>query len=149
MSQKDQVDIKAIAQAADAKLRLLDTLLWEHRGERVLIFTSDNATVYTISRRFLIPAITHQTKVKERHETLRRFNDGEYPFLDLGPVNGLMVGETVIALGNPFGIGLTVTTGVVGGLDRTLRAPRPEAPPTRPGTRSPQASEPEKVTWLR
>jgi serine protease Do len=33
-----------------------------------------------------------------------------------------MMGETVIALGNPFGIGLTVTTGVIGALDRTLRA---------------------------
>jgi len=52
-----------------------------HRGDRALIFTSDNDTVYKISRGFLIPAITHQTKVKERHETLARFNAGEYPFL--------------------------------------------------------------------
>ena len=46
-----------------------------------MIFTSDNDTVYKISRDFLIPAITHQTKIKERHETLERFNAGEYPFL--------------------------------------------------------------------
>ena len=31
--------------------------------------------------RFLIPAITHQTRVKERHRTLQRFNAGDYPFL--------------------------------------------------------------------
>ncbi len=72
---------REIAQAPAAKLRLLERLLAHHRGDRVLIFTSDNATVYRIARRFLIPAITHQTKVKERHETLARFNDGRYPFL--------------------------------------------------------------------
>ncbi len=72
---------KAIAQASEAKLRQLERLLGRHRNDRVLIFTSDNETVYKISRRFLIPAITHQTKVKERHETLQRFNAGDYPFL--------------------------------------------------------------------
>ncbi|MEM9555552.1 MAG: DEAD/DEAH box helicase family protein [Acidobacteriota bacterium] len=72
---------KTIAQASDAKLRLLETLLHRHRDDRALVFTSDNATVYRISRRFLIPAITHQTRVKERHEILSRFNEGTYPFL--------------------------------------------------------------------
>jgi superfamily II DNA or RNA helicase len=72
---------KAIAQASEAKLRLLERLLARHRGDRALIFTSDNATVYRIARRFLIPAITHQTPVKERHEVLERFNGGDYPFL--------------------------------------------------------------------
>ena len=72
---------KSIAQASPAKLRLLDRLLVQHRRDRILVFTSDNDTVYRISRRFLIPAITHQTKVKERHEILQRFNVGDYPFL--------------------------------------------------------------------
>ena len=72
---------KAISQASDAKLRLLERLLQRHSADRVLIFTSDNDTVYKISRRFLIPAITHQTKVKERHQNLQSFNQGEYPFL--------------------------------------------------------------------
>ncbi len=72
---------KAISQASNAKLRLLERLLQRHSGDRVLIFTSDNDTVYKISRRFLIPAITHQTKVKERHQNLQSFNQGEYPFL--------------------------------------------------------------------
>ncbi|HZO15474.1 MAG TPA: helicase-related protein, partial [Polyangiaceae bacterium] len=39
--------------------------------------TEDNATVYLIARRFLVPAITHQTKVKERSHILRAFNAGE------------------------------------------------------------------------
>ncbi len=72
---------KAIAQASGAKLRALEDLLHRHRMDRVLIFTSDNATVYKISRRFLIPSITHQTKVKERHEILSSFNEGRFPFL--------------------------------------------------------------------
>lgn len=72
---------KAISQASEAKLRLLETLCERHRQDRMLIFTSDNETVYKISRRFLIPAITHQTKVKERHALLSAFNRGEIPFL--------------------------------------------------------------------
>lgn len=72
---------KAISQASEAKLRLLETLCERHRQDRMLIFTSDNETVYKISRRFLIPAITHQTKVKERHAVLSAFNRGEIPFL--------------------------------------------------------------------
>ena len=72
---------KAISQASEAKLRLLERLFAQHRHDRCLVFTSDNDTVYKISRRFLIPAITHQTKIKERHEILSRFNAGDFPFL--------------------------------------------------------------------
>ncbi len=72
---------KKIAQAAPAKLRELENLLERHRGARVLIFTADNATVYQIARRFLVPAITHQTKTKERRTVLQHFRDGVYPVL--------------------------------------------------------------------
>ncbi len=72
---------KRIAQASEGKLRKLEQLMARHRHDRVLIFTHDNATVYRISRQYLVPAITHQTKVKERHDLLRGFNDGEFPFL--------------------------------------------------------------------
>jgi superfamily II DNA or RNA helicase len=70
---------KTLAQAAPGKLQLLETLLDKHRHDRVLIFTYDNATVYQIARRWLVPAITHQTKAKERHLILQRFHSGEYP----------------------------------------------------------------------
>jgi superfamily II DNA or RNA helicase len=72
---------KKISQAAPAKLRLLEQLLDRHRTDRVLIFTADNATVYQIARRFLVPAITHQTKTKERRLILDRFHSGDYPIL--------------------------------------------------------------------
>jgi superfamily II DNA or RNA helicase len=72
---------KRLALAAPAKLQILDRLLQRHRLDRTLIFTYDNATVYRIARRFLVPAITHQTKTKERRQILDRFHSGEYPIL--------------------------------------------------------------------
>jgi superfamily II DNA or RNA helicase len=72
---------RRLAQAAPAKLELLAELLTKHRGERTLIFTADNATVYRIARQFLVPAITHQTKTKERRAILQRFHGGEYTVL--------------------------------------------------------------------
>lgn len=74
-------EAKEIALGTDGKLRVLSNLIAEHYPERTLIFTADNATVYRISQQFLIPAITHQTPVKERHEILTRFRAGEYKTL--------------------------------------------------------------------
>lgn len=71
-------DARAIALGTEGKIRLLTDLLAKHYPERVLIFTNDNATVYRISQDFLIPAITHQTPVKERHAILERFRAGTY-----------------------------------------------------------------------
>jgi superfamily II DNA or RNA helicase len=69
---------RELAFAAPAKLDYLELLLHVHRRDRMLIFTEDNATAYAVSRRFLVPAITHQTKVTERSELLARFGDGRY-----------------------------------------------------------------------
>jgi superfamily II DNA or RNA helicase len=74
-------EAKEIALGTDAKLRVLIDLITEHQTERILIFTTDNATVYRISQQFLIPAITYQTPVKERHDILTRFKAGEYKTL--------------------------------------------------------------------
>ena len=70
---------RRLSLAAPAKLGVLQKLLDHHRQDRVLIFTNDNATVYEIARRFLVPAITHQTKAKERRHILDCFQSGEYP----------------------------------------------------------------------
>jgi len=72
---------KAIERTASGKFTALEQLLRKHSGERFLIFTADNATVYEIARRYLIPAITHQTKTKERKQILARFHSGEYAML--------------------------------------------------------------------
>ena len=56
----------------------LEELLRQHARDRIIIFTADNATVYQIARQFLVPAITHQTKTRERKQILERFHSGEY-----------------------------------------------------------------------
>jgi superfamily II DNA or RNA helicase len=65
-----------------------------------LIFTADNATVYRIARQFLVPAITHQTKAKERREILLRFNAGTLPIVATSKVlnEGVNVPEANIAI---------------------------------------------------
>ena len=70
---------KAVALEAEAKLVLLESLLKQHRKDRVMVFTESNRFAYRISARHLLPAITHQTKTKERKQILERFNTGEYP----------------------------------------------------------------------
>jgi superfamily II DNA or RNA helicase len=69
---------RELAFAAPAKLDYLELLLAEHRKDRVIVFTEHNSTAYAVSRRFLVPVITHQTKVTERSDVLARFADGRY-----------------------------------------------------------------------
>jgi Do/DeqQ family serine protease len=45
---------------------------------------------------------------------------GPLPFIALGSSSDVMIGETVIAIGNPFGLSHTVTTGVVSAVGRSL-----------------------------
>jgi serine protease Do len=46
-------------------------------------------------------------------------DDGDLPYIELGDSDKLEVGDLVIAIGNPFGVGQTVTSGIVSGLART------------------------------
>jgi superfamily II DNA or RNA helicase len=69
---------RRLAFGAPSKLEYLERLLSRHRDDRAILFTQDNATAYEISRRFLVPVITHQTKVKERSEILSGLKNGEY-----------------------------------------------------------------------
>ncbi|NJO72186.1 MAG: DEAD/DEAH box helicase, partial [Oscillatoriales cyanobacterium RM1_1_9] len=69
---------KELALCTEAKFKVLTQLLEQHYPEKTLIFTADNATVYRISQSFLIPALTHQTPVKERHHILSQFRQGDY-----------------------------------------------------------------------
>ena len=91
---------KKLALGTSAKLRTLDFLLKKHAQERMLIFTSDNDTVYAISAAFLIPAITHHTPTKERKEILEAFNHGDYLALATSKVlnEGVNVPEASVAV---------------------------------------------------
>jgi superfamily II DNA or RNA helicase len=93
-------EARAIAFGTAGKLRVLADLLAQHHPARTLIFTEDNAMVYRISRECLIPAITHHTPVKERHDILQRFRTGEYPVVVTSRVlnEGVDVPEASIAI---------------------------------------------------
>ncbi|PNY80450.1 DEAD/DEAH box helicase family protein [Deinococcus koreensis] len=93
-------EARSLAYGTEGKLRVLEEILAEHPQDRTLIFTDDNATVYRISREFLIPAITHQTPTKERHAVLERFRAGEYRTLVTSRVlnEGVDVPEASVAV---------------------------------------------------
>lgn len=93
-------EARAIALGTSGKLRVLADVLSQHYPEQTLIFTNDNATVYRISQEFLIPALTHQTPVKERHEILQKFRQGEYKILVASHVlnEGVDVPEASVAV---------------------------------------------------
>lgn len=113
-------EARAIALGTDGKIRVLTDLLNQHYPEPVLIFTNDNATVYRISQDFLIPAITHQTPVKERHDILDRFKQGIYKTLVVANVldEGVDVPDVRIAI---FLAGSGSTRQFVQRLGRVLR----------------------------
>ena len=52
---------------------------------------------------------------------LRVASDEALPWIEPGTSSDLMVGEPVIAIGNPFGLSHTVTTGVISALGRSIR----------------------------
>ena len=52
---------------------------------------------------------------------LKLEGNGAFPFVPIGKDDSILIGETVIAIGNPFGLDHTVTTGVVSALGRTLQ----------------------------
>ncbi len=53
---------------------------------------------------------------------LRILSEESLPFVPPGDSTDLMVGEPVIAIGNPFGFSNSVTTGVISALDRSVNA---------------------------
>ncbi len=91
---------KQISLASRGKLMVLEGLFRQHAKDRTIVFTNDNDTVYAISRTFLIPAITHQTDIKERKEVLDRFNAGAYPAIVTSRVlnEGVNIPEASVAI---------------------------------------------------
>jgi serine protease Do len=53
---------------------------------------------------------------------IRIHADERLPFVELGNSDDLLIGETVIAIGNPFGLHHTVTTGVLSAENRSIRS---------------------------
>ena len=91
---------KRIALGTEAKLRVLAELLERHKRDRTLIFTHENEMVYHISERFLIPAITHETGIKERRLWLESFNRGDVLALTTSKVlnEGVNIPQASVAI---------------------------------------------------
>ncbi|RMH80186.1 MAG: DEAD/DEAH box helicase [Calditrichaeota bacterium] len=91
---------KQLSLAAEAKLEKLWELLQKHRGDRILIFTQDNDMAYRIGRRYFLPVLTHQTRLKEREVFLEAFRTGRYPVLVTSKVlnEGVDVPEANVAV---------------------------------------------------
>ncbi len=52
---------------------------------------------------------------------LRISSKDPLPAVEMGNSDNLMIGETIIAIGNPFGFSNTVTTGVISAVNRSIR----------------------------
>ncbi len=91
---------RELAFAASAKLTYLEHLLFSHRNDQILIFTQDNATAHLVSKTFLVPIITHQTKVSERSAILSAFSKGTYGAIVTSKVlnEGVDVPEANVAI---------------------------------------------------
>jgi superfamily II DNA or RNA helicase len=91
---------RELAFAAPGKLDELAKLLHTHRKDRAIVFTQDNRTAYLVSTMFLVPCITHQTKVKERSEILRGLSSGAYGVVATSKVlnEGVDVPEANVAI---------------------------------------------------
>src|SRR5208337_3615525 len=48
--------------------------------------------------------------------------EGQLSPIPLGDSSGLLVGQKILALGNPFGLERTLTTGIISSLDRSIKA---------------------------
>src|SRR5258708_38583780 len=62
--------LQKLLAAAEGKSAVLEGLLKEYFSEQVLVFTENNAVAYEISRRHLVPVITHETGAAERKHIL-------------------------------------------------------------------------------
>lgn len=91
---------KQLSQASSAKEEALWDLLQRHPDDRILIFTQDNEMAYRIGKKFLLPVLTHHTKVKEREAFLNHFRSGVYPIIVTSKVlnEGVDVPDANIAI---------------------------------------------------
>jgi serine protease Do len=84
---------------------------------------ADEVTV-TMSDGREIPATVTGTDPDTDLAVLKIESDEPLPFVDFADSDGVRVGDAVIAIGNPFGLGNTVTAGIVSAEHRVIGAGR-------------------------
>ncbi|HEX2910435.1 MAG TPA: DEAD/DEAH box helicase [Chloroflexia bacterium] len=85
---------------AEAKLHVLESLLEQHRDDKVIIFSEFNSVVDEVNRRYFIPSITYKTRADERKTILERYRSGQYSKLVSGRVlnEGVDVPDANVAI---------------------------------------------------
>jgi len=96
-------------------------------GKRGLILTN----AHVISQTGTITVVLRDEREFEAHivgadpdsdlAVLRMNSNQALPDIEMGDSDDIMIGETVIAIGNPFGFSNTVTTGVISAKNRSVR----------------------------
>jgi serine protease Do len=83
----------------------------------------------------------YQARIVGRDETsdlaLLKIDGRNLPFVQWGDSTKARVGDWVIAIGDPYGVGSTVTAGIISALHRGITGPEPTTAtsrPTRPST---------------
>lgn len=91
---------KVLAQASSNKILEIWKIIMEHPGQRIIIFTNENDMAYKIGHHFVLPVLTHKTKVKERKMMLDLFRKGEIKILVTSKVlnEGVDVPEASVAI---------------------------------------------------
>jgi len=91
---------KKLSQAPQEKYQQLWHILKRHANERCIIFTDDNKTAYSIGERFILPVLTHKTKLAERKQLLQDFRDATFNVLVTSKVlnEGVDVPEASVAV---------------------------------------------------
>lgn len=81
------------------------------RGERIRVVLADERELEAT-----LVGVDHDADL-----AVLKVNESDLPTIDFGESEDLLIGETVIAIGNPFGFSHTVTTGVISAVGRSLR----------------------------
>ncbi|MCP4805001.1 MAG: DEAD/DEAH box helicase [Proteobacteria bacterium] len=116
-------EARKLMHATPAKLDALEQILASHPGQRCIVFTNDNATVYSICRDFLVPCITHRTPGEERKRILAGFSRGDFTCIATSRVlnEGVDIPEAQV------GVVLSGTSTVREHVQRLGRILRPKA----------------------
>lgn len=101
------------------------------RARQILVELSDGRK---------LPADLISTEPDADLAILRVHTDSPLPALELGESNDLLIGEPVIAVGNPLGFNHSVSTGIVSAVHRDLQPQRQQPPGDAPPVHGEQAA---------
>ncbi|MEL6266423.1 MAG: trypsin-like peptidase domain-containing protein [Pseudomonadota bacterium] len=102
--------------------------VWDAAGHVVtnhhVVAGADRATVRLVDGRSFRARLVGSDPANDLAVLRIEVDEGRPPPLPIGTSADLQVGQAVLAIGNPFGLDWTLTTGIVSALDRDLRTGR-------------------------